>query len=68
MRKFGDGRWPTIQPIKITPALKKKIEDAVKVVKCKSCVRWAMTKRPCTLSSHGECDCPKCQGLCDCED
>lgn len=34
--------------------------------KCKACRAWAKTGRPCTAQSHGECDCPKCQGTCEC--
>jgi hypothetical protein len=33
---------------------------------CPSCKKWGATKRPCTMPSLGECDCPKCQGLCTC--
>jgi hypothetical protein len=54
-------------PRKITPKLKKQIESLVKVSLCKHCVRWTLTGRPCTLASHGECDCPKCQGMCECD-
>lgn len=40
---------------------------ATEVVKCRDCIRWDLTKRYCTNAIHGECDCPKCQGLCECE-
>lgn len=33
---------------------------------CPACKQWGATKRPCTMASIGECDCPKCQGLCTC--
>jgi hypothetical protein len=36
--------------------------------KCPACVEWAATNRPCTAAIYGECDCPKCQGLCSCEE
>jgi hypothetical protein len=35
-------------------------------MKCQNCKDWDALERPCTLASHGECDCPKCQGTCDC--
>jgi len=35
---------------------------------CKYCKKWAKTRRPCTAIPLGECDCPKCQGLCGCEE
>lgn len=37
------------------------------IVKCEDCAIWEQTGRPCTVSSHGECDCPKCQGMCKCQ-
>lgn len=49
----------------------KKVVAAEKPVRfitywCEACQTWAATGRPCTVSSHGECDCPKCQGMCKC--
>ncbi len=35
---------------------------------CKNCRGWKRTGRPCTAAAVGECDCPKCQGLCTCGD
>ena len=37
-----------------------------KTAVCVMCDKWEKTGRPCTLKSHGECDCPVCQGLCTC--
>ena len=36
-------------------------------MKCDLCKIWADTGRPCTIFSHGECDCPKCFGICGCD-
>jgi len=35
---------------------------------CNTCDMWAATGRPCTMASYGECDCPDCQGTCECMD
>jgi len=35
---------------------------------CKSCSTYFGNGRHCNADRFGECDCPKCQGLCDCED
>lgn len=36
-----------------------------KAKKCKSCEKF-FSKYVCSARSHGECDCPKCQGYCRC--
>lgn len=41
-------------------------EEEREETECTACRAWAKTGRPCTAESHGECDCPKCQGLCNC--
>lgn len=35
---------------------------------CAFCQEWDELQRPCTASSHGECDCPKCTGICKCHE
>jgi hypothetical protein len=37
-------------------------------MKCPNCREWDELERPCTAESHGECDCPKCTGICNCDD
>jgi hypothetical protein len=34
--------------------------------KCKPCEKF-FSKYVCSARSHGECDCPKCQGYCQCK-
>jgi len=34
-------------------------------MKCQSCTKYFVNYR-CSAASHGECDCPKCQGFCTC--
>lgn len=34
--------------------------------RCEACEEFFERYR-CSRTSHGECDCPKCQGLCECE-
>jgi hypothetical protein len=34
---------------------------------CKHCEKFHALGRYCTAKSHGECDCPKCQGFCECK-
>jgi len=33
---------------------------------CKHCNKFFENYR-CSQQTHGECDCPKCQGFCECE-
>ena len=33
----------------------------------KQCWPCTMYEPICTAETHGECDCPKCQGLCECD-
>jgi hypothetical protein len=35
---------------------------------CDECREWSEEMRGCTAALYGECDCPKCQGLCWCYD
>lgn len=36
---------------------------------CKHCRKYFIKlDRKCTLNAYGECDCPRCQGICECED
>ena len=32
---------------------------------CKYC-QWFFAVHRCSAQTHGECDCPKCQGMCEC--
>lgn len=34
--------------------------------RCVPCIRWANKGYRCSARTHGECDCPKCQGYCKC--
>jgi len=34
---------------------------------CEPCNEFAAKGYRCTKTSHGECDCPKCQGFCECD-
>jgi hypothetical protein len=34
---------------------------------CKYCKEFSARFR-CSAESHGECDCPKCQGYCECKE
>jgi hypothetical protein len=40
----------------------------MKTKPCKFCKKWKKTGRPCSAEALGECDCPVCQGLCECHD
>ena len=33
---------------------------------CEYCTKWADMGLWCLMGTHGECDCPKCQSLCEC--
>jgi hypothetical protein len=46
---------------------KPRAKKVVETGPCEHCRVWAATGRPCTVASHGECDCPKCQGMCVCK-
>ena len=35
-------------------------------MKCKSCRTFEAKGFRCSAMTHGECDCPKCQGFCKC--
>jgi hypothetical protein len=35
---------------------------------CETCQEWHKTGRHCDLRAMWECDCPKCQGMCECEE
>lgn len=37
------------------------------MVKCEACEKF-FDKSVCSAQTHGECDCPKCQGYCECEE
>lgn len=42
-----------------------KSDPSTEVKSCKHCLAWQQTGRQCTIQTHLECDCPKCQGLCN---
>ena len=35
---------------------------------CKACKAWQAKGFRCSAVTHGECDCPKCQGYCKCKE
>ena len=44
------------------------LDEAVGANKCKHCEKFAELGFECSVYTHGECDCPKCQGFCECND
>lgn len=34
---------------------------------CSACRKF-FTRYRCSAATHGECDCPRCQGYCNCEE
>jgi hypothetical protein len=42
------------------------IDEAVGANHCEHCEKFAALGFECSAHTHGECDCPKCQGFCEC--
>lgn len=46
---------------------RQKAVDYILANQCKYCVEYENLKRFCTIDvGEGECDCPRCQGICSC--
>jgi hypothetical protein len=43
------------------------VQLAAKLVICPKCEAF-FARFKCSAATHGECDCPRCQGYCKCED